>query len=56
LPNRLEELFCAGNRLTSLPRLPDALKVLSYSYNPLSQKTVQKIKSHPNYNSNWEMS
>ena len=52
---KIQRLDCFKNQLASLPRLPVALKVLSYLYNPLSQKTVQKIKSHPNYNSNWEI-
>jgi len=50
LPDGLEILDCYENQLTSLPELPDGLVKLYCSGNPLSPETIQRIKSHPNYN------
>jgi Leucine-rich repeat (LRR) protein len=52
LPDGLEVLNCSNNQLTSLPKLPDGLKKLECGGNPLSPETIQRIKSHPNYNPN----
>jgi len=50
LPEGLKKLRCSDNKLTSLPELPDGLEELWCDYNPLSEETIKKIKSHPNYN------
>ena len=55
LPDRLEKLWCDNNQLTSLPELPKTLKDLDCSGCPLSEKTIRKIRSHPNYNPNWRI-
>jgi Leucine-rich repeat (LRR) protein len=55
LPNGLEKLYCYNNQLTSLPELPDGLKLLHCYGNPLSPETIQRIRSHPNYDpSTWQ--
>jgi Leucine-rich repeat (LRR) protein len=51
LPNGLKLLFCFNNRLTSLPELPKSLIIIHSQNNQLSQETIEKIKSHPNYDS-----
>jgi len=47
----LKELKCSNNQLTSLPELPNGLKVFWGMKNPLSSssETIKRIKSHPNY-------
>jgi Leucine-rich repeat (LRR) protein len=56
LPDGLKELNCSHNQLTSLPKLPDGLKKFYCYNNPFSQKTIERIKSHPNYDDGiWEI-
>jgi len=50
LPASLKVLDCHFNQLKSLPKLPDSLEVLWCNENPLTKETIEKIKSHPNYN------
>jgi Leucine-rich repeat (LRR) protein len=50
LPASLKVLDCSFNQLESLPELPDSLEVLWCNENPLTKETIEKIKSHPNYN------
>jgi Leucine-rich repeat (LRR) protein len=50
LPDGLKRLSCYNNKPTSLPELPAGLQWLNCFHNPLSPETIQKIKSHPNYN------
>jgi Leucine-rich repeat (LRR) protein len=52
LPDSLKVLWCPNNELTSLPELPDGLKELYWYGNPLTKETMEKIKSHPNYDPN----
>ena len=55
LPDGLEILSCDSNQLTSLPELPNGLKELYCYFNQLSPETIQRIKSHPNYDPlNWK--
>jgi Leucine-rich repeat (LRR) protein len=42
-------LYCHNNELTSLPELPDGLKELICEGNLLTKETIERIKSHPNY-------
>jgi Leucine-rich repeat (LRR) protein len=51
LPQTLEVLSCSFNRnLRELPDLPPNLKIFSGEGCPFTKQTIQKIKSHPNYN------
>ncbi len=49
LPKNIRVIFCNKSHLTDLPPLPKNLQALYADQNAFSQKTIDAIKAHPNF-------